>query len=63
MHNIAENNLNSTISEVDLCIFVIHVLSEFQLKMSMNDRDNEWQPEIYYLNFLSPREITLQKII
>ena len=41
----------------------MHVLSEFQLKMSMNDRDNEWQPEIYYLNFLSPREITLPKII
>ena len=54
---------NGTISEVDLCIFVMHVLSEFQLKMSMNDRDNQWQPEIYYLNFLSPREITLPKII
>ena len=39
VHNIAENNLNSTISQVDLCIFVIHVHSEFQLKMSMNGRD------------------------
>ena len=42
MHNIAENDLNSTISEVELCIFVIHVHSEFQLKMFMNDRDNEY---------------------
>ena len=45
-HNIAENNLNRTISELDLCILVAHVSSEVQLKMSMNDRDNEWHSEI-----------------
>ena len=46
VHNIAENNLNRTISEFDLCILVTHVYSEFRLKMSMNDRDSEWQLEI-----------------
>ena len=40
LHNIAENNLNRTTSELDLCIFVTH-----------------------YWNFISPRGITLPKII
>ena len=44
--NIAENNSNKSISELDLCILVADVYSEFQLKMSMNDRDIEWQPEL-----------------
>ena len=45
--NIAGNNLvNRTISELYLFIFVTHVYSEFQLEMSMNDRDIEWQQEI-----------------
>ena len=45
MHNMAENNLNRTTFELDMCILVTHVYSEFQLKISMNDRDNEWQLE------------------
>ena len=34
--------------------------SEFQLKMSINDRDSEWEPEINWI-CLSPRGITLSK--
>ena len=40
-HNIAKNNLTTTIFQLDLFILVTHLCSEFQLKMSMNNRDNE----------------------
>ena len=43
-YNISENNLARTIFELDLCILVTYLYSEFQLKMFMNDRDNELQP-------------------
>ena len=32
-HNIAENNLTRTIIELDLCILVTHLYSEYQLKI------------------------------
>ena len=62
-HNIAENNLTRTIFMNLTCVFFeTHVYSEFQLKMAMHDRDNEWQLGIIWI-FLSPRGKTLPKII
>ena len=46
VQNIADNNLNKTISELDLSIFVTQAYSEFLLQISMNDRHNMWQSEI-----------------
>ena len=92
--NIAENNLNRTTFELDLCILVTHywnfskskghnsaenystwtqfelnlrilltyLYTEFQFKMSICNGDNERKLKINGL-FLSPRGITLPKII
>ena len=94
VHDIAENNSNRTISELDLCILVTHywnfskskghnsalnhstgpkfklnllilvthLYTEFQFKMSICNGDNERKLKINGI-FLSPRGITLQKII
>ena len=94
MHNIVENNLNRTTSELDLCILVTHywnfskskghnsaenystrpkfklnllillthLYTEFQFKMSISKGDNEQKLKINGI-FLSPRGITLPKII
>ena len=94
MHDIAENNSNRTISELDLCILVTHywnfskskghncaenystgpkfklnlrilvkhLYTEFQFKMSICNGDNERKLKINGI-FLSPRGITLPKII
>ena len=63
-YNIAEINLTSTIFELDLRILMTHLYSEFQMKMSRYDRDiiNERKLNIIGI-FLSPRVITLPKII
>ena len=60
--NSAKNCSTGTKFELDLRILVTHLYTEFQLKMSINNRDNErklWIIEI----FPSPRGITLSKII
>ena len=61
-HNSAENNWNRTIFGLILCILLTHLYSEFQLKRSMNDRDNE-RTKLNHLIFLSQRSISVRKII
>ena len=94
VHNIDENNLNRTKSELDPCILVTHywnfskskghnspenyssgpkfklnlrilltyLHTQFQFKMSISNGDNERKLKINGI-FLSPRGITLPKII
>ena len=60
--NSAENYSTETKFELDLCIFMTHLCTEFQFKISIYDGDNERKLNINGF-FLSVRGITLLKII
>ena len=63
-HNSAENYSTGPKFELNLGILVkhVHVYTKFQLKMSICNGDNERKLKINGI-FLSPRGMTLQKII
>ena len=60
--NSAEINLTRPKFNLYLCILVTHLYTEFQFKMSICNGDNERKLKINGI-FLSPRGITLLKII
>ena len=57
-----KNYLTGPKFECNLRILVTHLYTEFQFKMSLCNGDNEHKLKINGI-FLSPRGITLQKII
>ena len=61
-HNSAENYSTRPKLKLNLCIVVTHLYPEFELKMSICNGDNERKLKINGI-FLSPRGITLPKII
>ena len=61
-HNSAENYSTGPKFELNLHILVTHLYPEFQFKMSICNGDNERKLKINGI-FLSPRGITLPKII
>ena len=61
-HNSAEYYSTEPKFELNLRIFVTHLYTEFQFKMFICNGDNERKLKINGI-FLSPRGITLPKII
>ena len=61
-HNSAENCSTRPKFKLNLCILLTHLYTEFQFKMSISNGDNERKLKINGI-FLSPRGITLPKII
>ena len=61
-HNSAENYSAGPKFELNLCILKTHLYIEFQFKMSICNGHNERKLKINGI-FLSPRGITLPKII
>ena len=61
-HNSAKNNSTRPKVKLHLRILLTHLYSEFQFKMSICNGDNERKMKINGI-FLSPRGITLPKII
>ena len=61
-HNSAENYSTGPKFKLNLHVFVTYLYSEFQFKMSICNGDNERKLKINGI-FLSPRDITLPKII
>ena len=61
-HNSAENYSTGPKFELNLGILVTHLCTEFQVKISICNGDNERKLKINGI-FLSPRGITLPKII
>ena len=60
--NSAKNNWKRTTFQTNSRILVTDLYSEFQLMISMNDRDNKWKPLIIWI-FSNQRGMNLPKII